>query len=390
MYRQYKAQQATNLGVNLRIDPKTSELNIRSVLFFRAADEKLLRAPAYDKDSGRGSKEVDKYELGIPNKYSYIGLLHVGVFTDILNVYQYDPTDSYFGPRTRTAQKRMTLAVKTALPYTFCALVACPWLLVTGAWNVLFRRRPCQLPILIILTVSFAFWLVIVIFLPFTGALGGGYWLPRLVVPALFGFFLITFTFIAQSPVGRNRFGRLAVLAAVLFQAGLTLSFMWPWGINKNEPPALETLVPPDLAVRALMDVKFAPGPAGTAEPLVVIGKAGTASIVFARHDDRGNVRISFNQWGSGALPESEPIPADPSRTYHVEVSADAKTHTVAVGVDGKEVLRVSGWNTMPVYNNEVHLLKNPAGGTVVGAAFTGEVVSSHADITGGRQFGKR
>jgi hypothetical protein len=388
-YRQYTAQQATNLGVNLKIDPTTSELNVRSVLFFRAADEKLLRAPAYDKDSGRGSKEVDKYELGIPNKYSYIGLLHVGIFTDILNVYQYDPNDGYFGPRTRPAQRRMALAVKTALPYTFCALVACPWLLVTSSWNVLLRRRPRDLPVLIVLTVSFAFWLVIVIFLPFTGALGGGYWLPRLVVPALFGFFLVTFTFIAHSPVGKARFGRLALLAAVLFQAGLTLSFMWPWGINRNEPPALAALVPPDMTVRALLDLKFSPQPRDTAEPLVVIGKPGTASVVFARHDGAGNVRISFNQWGSGELPESEPIAADPNRTYRVEVSADARAHTVAVGVDGKEVLRVSPWNTMPVYNDEVHLLKNPPGGTVVGAAFTGAVVSSRAEVTGGKRLGQ-
>jgi hypothetical protein len=390
IYRQYKAQQTSNLGVNLHINPEERELNIRSVLFFRAADEKLLRAPPYNRDSGRGSLGVDKFELGIQNKYSYIGLLHLGVFTDVLNIYQYDPTDGYFGARSRHAQKRMTLAVKTALPYTFCALLACPWLLLTSSWNVLVRRRRRDVPILIILTVSFAFWLVIVIFLPFTGALGGGYWLPRLVVPALFGFFLITFTFISYSPVGANRFGRLAVLAAVLFQAGLTLSFMWPWGVNKNEVPLLETLVPVDLAVRAQMDLKFAPRPASTGEPLLVIGKYGTASFVFARYDDKGNVRIGFNQWGNGALPESEPMPVDPDRTYHIEVSADAQAHVVAVAVDGREVLRVNGWDPMAVYNNEVHMLTNPPGGSVVGPAFTGTVVFSHVDVTGGRHFGKR
>src|SRR6185369_8922515 len=152
--------------------------------------------------------------------------------------------------------------------------------------------------------------------------------------------------------------------------------------------PALEALVPPDLAVRAQMDLKFSPRPDGTAEPLVVIGKYATAAFVYARHDDQGNVRITFNQWGSGALPESDPLAADPTRTYHVEVSADAKTHTVAVGVDGKEVLRVTGWNTMPVYNDEVYLLKNPPGGSVVGPAFTGTVVSSVAEVTGGRHLG--
>jgi len=58
--------------------------------------------------------------------------------------------------------------------------------------------------------------------------------------------------------------------------------------------------------------------------PLVVIGKAGTASIVFARHDDRGNVRISFNQWGSAALPESEPIPNEKTRRRAGTVAACA------------------------------------------------------------------
>jgi hypothetical protein len=389
-YRQYRAQQKGDLGVNVKVDPFTTEMNVRSVLFFRAADYKVLDAPRYNRPS-RNPPAIpghQQFELGTHNKYSYIALLHLGVFTDLLNVYQYDPRDDYFGPRSRPAQKLMALAVKTAVPFTLCALVAVPWVLVSSGYRVILRRDGGALPALIILTVSLAFWLIIVVFLPFTGALGGGYWLPRLIVPALFGFFLVTFAFLSQTAVGRTQLGRRVCLGYVIFQSVLGLSFLWPSGANGPPAPPLHELLPSDLALKAEMDVKFVPRPPGTAEPLLTVGRFGVAYYVFVRHDGKGNVRIAFNSFGNAQVPESEPIAADAEHTYHIEIQTGPDTHTLLVTVDGRETLRVNPIAELPVYRDEVNLLKNPAGGALAGETFSGTAVSSHVTVTGGERWG--
>lgn len=395
-YKQYKKFQKGNLGVSMAMDPfaESTELNVRSLFFVRPADVKLLKAPPYDTPTDEWAYGAHRtLELAVPSRYSYIGLLHLAVFTDVLNIYQYDPFDTYFGRRSHNSQVRMALAVKTAIPFTVAALVSVPWMLGWSMYRVFLRRDRAALPVLTVLTVSFAFFLVIFIFLPFTGALGGGYYLPRLIIPALFGFFLTTFVLLART-VGKTGVGRAICLTAVIVQALVSLSFLWPWGVNGPEAPQLYTLAPSDLGVRAKMDVRFSPLPAGTNEPLVTIGGPGRAYFIWARHDGQGNVKLLYNYWGQTLVPESPPLAADPNRTYHIELDADPRAAggagALIVTVDGQEALRVSPWESTPAFRDEIFLFANPSGGGLTSEKFTGTVVAGSYETEGGQRWGRR
>ena len=393
-YRHYKTFQTGNLGLDpARVDPFSpeTELNVRSILFFRPGDLRLLRdAPQYDAPSEIMENGRPRHELSVHNRYSYAALLHLGVFTDLLNVYQYDPDDRYVGPRSEAHHRRMRLAVKTAVPFTLCALVAVPFMLVCSGYRVMFRRDAsgAALPVFTVLTVSFAFFLVIVIFLPLTWALGGGYWLPRLIIPALFGFFLVTFAFLDRT-LGGTRTGRTACLVAAVAQALLGLSFLWPWGVNGAEHTPLPKAIASNMAVHAEVQVRFVPRPPGTGEPLLTVGHFGYAEYVFARHDDAGNVHICFNQWGSPDVPEGPPLPADPDRTYRVVIDTDPAARTVLVTVDGREALRVDGWTPILVFRDEVALLENPAGGGLSMERFSGTEIGRSLRVRGGKPWGR-
>jgi hypothetical protein len=386
MYVNYRAQQKSDLGVSMKMDPFTSEMNVRDVVFLRPADGELLDAPAYNKPSDPKDPNAPLL-LAIHNRHSYLGLLHLAVFTDILNVYQYDPLDGYFGPRSKGNQRRMSLAVKTALAFSVPAAAVVPCVLVASAWGCLVRRRREKLLLLIVLTVSFAFFGIIVVFLPFTGSLGGGYWLPRLIVPALFGFFFTLFAWVGRTRFGASPVGGALVLGAVLFQTGLSTSFMLPWGISKNEHPVLADMVSSDLAVDAELEVRFAKLPPGSNDPLVVIGKYGVADLYFAHYGADGTARIAYNRWGLPTVPKSEPFEVDPSVTHKVRVVTDPDAATVVVYLDGREVLRLTDTLPLPTYRDNVHLAHNPTGG-VVSERFSGQVLSKKAKVKGGKRWG--
>ena len=393
-YRHYKTYQKSNLGVNMAIDPFSpeTEINVRSLLLPRKADLKLLRdAPQYDAPSEFVIDGHRRHEMAVPNRYSYLGLLHLGVFTDIMNIYQPDPRDAYIGPRAPGPHRRMTIAARTAVPFTLCAVIAVPWMLFRTTYRVLRRRdgAAAALPVFAVLTVSFAFFLIIFLFIPFTGALAGGYWLPRLIIPALFGFFLVTFAFLDRTPLGTTRAGGVACLAASLTQAVLSLSFLWPWAVNGPEHPQLPDLVASNMAVHAEVHVRFTPQPPGTGEPLLTIGHFGVAQFVFARHDDAGNVRILYNHWGSPSVPQSEPLPADPNRTYHIVMDTDPTARTLVVTVDGREALRVEGWTPIAAFRDEVRLLENPVGGGLSTEKFSGTEVAKSLRVRGGKPWGR-
>jgi hypothetical protein len=105
----YMSQQTYNLGIRPRLSLSgllNAEMNPRSILFLRRADVDVLAAPSYDW-TVNGS-----VELLVNNKHSFLALLHLAMFSDVLNIYQYDPYDSYFGIRTARNHARMQAAVR--------------------------------------------------------------------------------------------------------------------------------------------------------------------------------------------------------------------------------------------------------------------------------------
>jgi len=230
----YMSQQTYNLGIRPRLSLSgvmNAEMNPRSILFLRRADVDVLAAPSYDW-TVNGS-----VELLVNNKHSFLALLHLAMFSDVLNIYQYDPYDSYFGIRTTRNHARMQAAVRFGIAFSLLAFIGVVVLFFRSAIGSLIRRRTASIPVLTLLLFSMAWFLNIVALLPAVAdSYLGGYWLPRLIVPALLGFFLAGFVFL-DGLKWTSRSVKIALLLIVIAQSSLHASFLWP---NRSTEPLYE------------------------------------------------------------------------------------------------------------------------------------------------------
>jgi hypothetical protein len=206
------------------------DMDWRSVLMLRLHDVDVLRAPQYmDRVMIHG---VEDYNLLYPNRHSYPGLLHYSMFTDPLNIFQYDPSDSYFGVRDGVHQGLMTFAVRWAVPLSVLMVSAVAYYLFRGFSYLRGLRDSAsnrKLATLIILAFSFACFANIAVFMPYVQqAYYCGYWTSRLVLPALLGFGLLGFTLLDERL--RWSWARLAVLVFTIVHAAVNASFLWVVG----------------------------------------------------------------------------------------------------------------------------------------------------------------
>jgi hypothetical protein len=209
-----------------------SEMNLRSLLSLRQADVDVLSAPPYDQRNVDGT-----YNLVTSNKHSYAAILHLAMFTDILNIYQFDPYDYYFGQRTVRNDQLMRVAVRTAVVASGLTVMAVFVLLMKSGISVLIRRKPADFAIWTVLLFCVAWFTNIVGVLPFVlESYGAGYWTPRLTAPALIGFFVLAFV-AADKSRRISRPLRIAILLAVLVQSTLHASFLWP---TRSPSPLIE------------------------------------------------------------------------------------------------------------------------------------------------------
>jgi hypothetical protein len=209
-----------------------SEMNPRSLLSLRPADVDVLSAPQYDQRNVDGT-----YNVVTSNKHSYAAILHLAMFTDILNIYQFDPYDYYFGQRTVRNEERMRAAVRTAVVASALTVIAVCVLLMKSSVSVLIRRNPADFTIWTVLLFCGAWFANIVGVLPFVSqSYGAGYWLPRLTAPALIGFFVLAFV-AADKSRRISKPWRIMILLAVLVQSTLHASFLWP---TRSPGPLIE------------------------------------------------------------------------------------------------------------------------------------------------------
>jgi hypothetical protein len=211
----------------------------RDLVFLHARDVHVLRAPQYDElrhalKPGIRNAETetprDQYELLTPGRYSYPALLHLAMFTDIMNIYQDDPTDSYFGQRTRTNQSRMRLGVKTGLIFSLLGAVLTPVALARIFHRTIIKQKEEDILRFILALCGLGWFLNIFLFLPSVPAYIGGFWLPRLILPALLTFIILSATELDRSLRRQPRQWSWAIMALVLLQSLINLSFLWPHG----------------------------------------------------------------------------------------------------------------------------------------------------------------
>jgi hypothetical protein len=220
--RRFTAEAGNSFAIDGSVPLSQAEMNPRSILWLRSADVDVLDAPAYN-----WFKDGD-YELLRSNRHSFPALLHLAMFTDVLNIYQYDPYDSYFGFRTLRHHHRMRSAVRSGLLFSGLAVIGVAVYLFRATVSVIVRRKPQQLAIFVVLLFCTAWFVNLVVLYPFIpGAYSDGWWLPRLHAPALVGFFIIGFVFLDQLK-WRSQKLHAVVLAAVVVQSGLHASFLWP------------------------------------------------------------------------------------------------------------------------------------------------------------------
>lgn len=199
-----------------------TKMNLCSIVGLRSRDVDVLRAPPYNLLGNRS------YKLLESNGHSFAALLHLAIFTDILNIRQPDPYDFYFGSRTLQSHRRMQIAVCTGIAASIVTLISVIMLLARSIFSVVFQRNPGEIALLSVLLFSLAWFFALVVMFPFVpNPYYAGFWHPRLFAPALLGFFMIGFVFLDRYKPQLHGF-KTVVLAYAIAQSAIHASFLWP------------------------------------------------------------------------------------------------------------------------------------------------------------------
>lgn len=202
----------------------TGEMTFRSLLAPRAGDARILDAPLYfHPETGPGGNRY--LPLLVPNSFSYPALLHLGTFTDVLNYSRNAAGGTAARPAPQAPAARWS--VREGLIFSLVALAA-----AAGFWisvgRRLFRPRGISAAALSWSFLGTAWFAAMAAPLPFVyHAYDWGYWLPRLVLPALWAAFLGGFAGIDRLIAGRARWGAAAAALLTATQCASGLASVW-------------------------------------------------------------------------------------------------------------------------------------------------------------------
>jgi hypothetical protein len=160
----------------------TGELTARELLLPRAADRQLLAAPVYWQPAAGGG-----YALLQPHRFSYPGLFHLGLFSDVLDLGPHG-LDPALGSRPEPQRTLAAWSVAAGLPVSGLTVAA----LAAFALSLARGGRGLDPGLLLWGLLGAAWYGALILPLPFVrGAYLYGYWLPRLVLPAVWCFALL-------------------------------------------------------------------------------------------------------------------------------------------------------------------------------------------------------
>jgi hypothetical protein len=197
----------------------------RTLLGLKASDVRIFAAPGYfDFEPLPGDQK--NMLLLQPGDYSYLALMHLAVFTDVLD----DANQGLYDAGTRRPQPQKTYsrwAVRLGLIFSVPAVLVVLVFIGRALINV-FTGGRTPLPGALIWGVLGLTW-----YLPLAGvlyylegALDWGYWLPRLVMPAIWAFGLLLFNALDEL-FGAKKVIPFLIAAACVIQTCLHVLSTW-------------------------------------------------------------------------------------------------------------------------------------------------------------------
>jgi 4-amino-4-deoxy-L-arabinose transferase-like glycosyltransferase len=210
----------------------SAEMNWGDLFSLRKVDLRLLNAPTYPMAPMEDTQSSTS--IIVNHRHSYLALVHLATFTDVLRYFQKLPPqmsivwgerpidDLSLHSRTRLQQFLSEISVTASLPITILALIGTILGVFTGARFFLAPPTPknCEIAMLTLFAVSFHS--VIFFSLPFvTHTYLKGYWLPRLIMPSLITYIFLGFIFLDRLAKSRPMLKNL-----ILIYSGL-MSTVW-------------------------------------------------------------------------------------------------------------------------------------------------------------------
>lgn len=199
------------------------EMTWRSVLLPKKSDARIFKAPGYFDPSPIPNAGLP---LLYDNSYSYPALLHLAVFTDVLDYANQGATING-KPRPKTQKSFSQVAVWLGLMFSVPAFLAVVAFAGRTVLALFWPRLAPNTGTLVWGVTALVWYLPLVIVLPYLhNAYAWGYWLPRLILPALWGFALILFA-TADGLLARHVRATYALAGLVLVQAVVHIGSIW-------------------------------------------------------------------------------------------------------------------------------------------------------------------
>jgi hypothetical protein len=198
-------------------------LPLRNVLFFRSADVELLRAPSHWNLLPSFAHQY---------RYSYPALLCLGTFTDVLDFFQ-DKTGTQpylfgalVGKRSSFHHRLMEIALAGGGVWFAAMLISLPIFVARSLINVVSRKSRNDLFYTVVaLTASAWLGFIVSLLLLVVGAYTAGYWLPRLITPAIVLFLLLFFAGLDR--IRSSRLVSCCVSGLAIVQSAIHIQFLW-------------------------------------------------------------------------------------------------------------------------------------------------------------------
>jgi len=220
--------------------PGQPEMNYKDLLWIKSADLALFKAPEYWRSPEHRAPEYWRDDIKVPHKHSYLGLSHMGTFTDTMNLFQVLPGSHSIGryliPDFKVRRPWKTAVMQASMSlgalWTVLALIGTPWLLFRAAKN-LYNGKLEREDVLAFL--GGAYFLLMFLPIPFTDRSAlNGYWTPRLILPPLLFFFCAGFLLIDRKLGCKSKTIAEAVLTLVIAQSAIEIVMLA--GIDRAQP----------------------------------------------------------------------------------------------------------------------------------------------------------